>query len=97
MQIANRPLRQWNELPRKAKYYTTYLAPMEFGQWRRRPFPLCRCGYKGIDYELGWWPKAMDVNARPTTFLIGIPRVIKDVIVEHVMARDLEECLRKCI
>jgi predicted ATP-grasp superfamily ATP-dependent carboligase len=39
----------------------------------------------------------MDVNARPTTFLIGIPRVIKDVIVEHVMARDLEECLRKCI
>jgi len=52
---------------------------MGFGQRRRRPFPLCRCGYTGIDYVLGWWPRAVDVNARPTMFLIGIPREIKGV------------------
>lgn len=28
---------------------------------------------------LGWWPRAVDVNARPTMFLIGIPREIKGV------------------
>ncbi len=37
------------------------------------------------------------MNAGPTTFLIGILRVIKEVIMELVKARDLEVCPRKCI
>jgi hypothetical protein len=37
-------------------------------------------GYAGIDFVLGERPWAVDVNARPTTSIIGIARVMKEQI-----------------
>ena len=37
-------------------------------------------GYAGIDFVLGEKPWAVDVNARPTTSIIGIARVMKEQI-----------------
>src|SRR5690606_28160130 len=37
-------------------------------------------GYAGIDFVLGERPWAVDVNARPTTSIIGIARVMKEEI-----------------
>ncbi|WP_348304241.1 ATP-grasp domain-containing protein [Methanothrix sp.] len=37
-------------------------------------------GYAGIDFVLGEKPWAVDVNARPTTSIIGIARVMKEEI-----------------
>ena len=41
-------------------------------------------GYAGIDYVLGERPWAVDVNARPTTSIIGIARVMKEEIGELI-------------
>ena len=39
-------------------------------------------GYAGIDFVVGDLPRAVDVNARPTTSIIGIVRVMKEGIGE---------------
>ena len=41
-------------------------------------------GYAGIDFVLGERPWAMDVNARPTTSIIGIARVMQEEIGELI-------------
>ena len=42
-------------------------------------------GYAGIDFVLGERPWAVDVNARPTTSIIGIARVMKEEIGELIV------------
>ena len=42
-------------------------------------------GYAGIDFVLGERPWAVDVNARPTTSIIGIARVMKEEIGELIL------------
>jgi len=42
-------------------------------------------GYAGIDFVLGERPRAVDVNARPTTSIIGIARVMKEEIGELIL------------
>ena len=43
-------------------------------------------GYAGIDFVLGDRPRAVDVNARPTTSIIGIVRVMREEIGELILA-----------
>lgn len=42
-------------------------------------------GYAGIDYVLGEEPRAVDVNARPTSSIMGIVRVMKEEIGELIL------------
>ena len=42
-------------------------------------------GYAGIDFVLGELPRAVDVNARPTTSIIGIAKVMKEEIGELIL------------
>ena len=42
-------------------------------------------GYAGIDFVVGDLPRAVDVNARPTTSIIGIVRVMKEEIGDLVV------------
>jgi hypothetical protein len=42
-------------------------------------------GYAGIDFVLGERPRAVDVNARPTSSLIGIVRVMKEEIGDLIL------------
>lgn len=42
-------------------------------------------GYAGIDFVLGELPRAVDVNARPTTSIIGIARVMQEEIGELML------------
>ncbi len=42
-------------------------------------------GYGGIDFVLADLPRAVDVNARPTTSLIGIARVMQEEIGELIL------------
>jgi predicted ATP-grasp superfamily ATP-dependent carboligase len=42
-------------------------------------------GYAGIDFVLGSNPRAVDVNARPTSSLIGIVHVMKEEIGELIL------------
>ncbi len=42
-------------------------------------------GYAGIDFVLGDLPRAVDVNARPTTSIIGIARVMREEIGELML------------
>ncbi len=42
-------------------------------------------GYAGIDFVLGKRPWAVDVNARPTTSIIGIVKVMKEEIGELIL------------
>jgi len=42
-------------------------------------------GYAGIDFVLGERPWAVDVNARPTTSIIGISRVMQEEIGELIL------------
>ena len=42
-------------------------------------------GYAGIDFVLGEKPWAVDVNARPTTSIIGIARVMKEEMGELIL------------
>jgi len=46
-------------------------------------------GYAGIDFVLGEKPRAVDVNARPTSSLIGIVRVMKEEIGELILRASL--------
>jgi hypothetical protein len=42
-------------------------------------------GYAGIDFVLGERPRMVDVNARPTTSIIGIARVMQEEIGELIL------------
>jgi len=42
-------------------------------------------GYAGIDFVLGEKPRAVDVNARPTSSLMGIVRVMKEEIGDLIL------------
>ncbi len=42
-------------------------------------------GYAGIDFVLGELPRAVDVNARPTTSIIGIAKVMREEIGELIL------------
>ncbi|NPV61125.1 MAG: ATP-grasp domain-containing protein [Methanotrichaceae archaeon] len=42
-------------------------------------------GYAGIDFVVADLPRAVDVNARPTTSIIGISRVMKEEIGELIL------------
>lgn len=42
-------------------------------------------GYAGIDFVLGELPRAVDVNARPTTSIIGIAKVMREDIGELIL------------
>ncbi len=42
-------------------------------------------GYAGIDFVLGELPRAVDVNARPTTSIIGIAKVMKEEIGDLIL------------
>jgi predicted ATP-grasp superfamily ATP-dependent carboligase len=42
-------------------------------------------GYAGIDFVVGDLPRAVDVNARPTTSIIGIARVMREEIGELLL------------
>ena len=42
-------------------------------------------GYAGIDFVLGERPWAVDMNARPTTSIIGIARVMQEEIGELIL------------
>jgi predicted ATP-grasp superfamily ATP-dependent carboligase len=46
---------------------------------------LSLSGYAGIDFVLGERPWIVDVNARPTTSIIGISRVMKEEIGELIL------------
>ncbi|HWQ18531.1 MAG TPA: ATP-grasp domain-containing protein [Methanotrichaceae archaeon] len=43
-------------------------------------------GYAGIDFVVGDLPRAVDVNARPTTSLIGIVKVMQEEIADLLLA-----------
>lgn len=42
-------------------------------------------GYAGIDFVVGDLPRAVDVNARPTTSIIGIARVMREELGELIL------------
>jgi tyramine---L-glutamate ligase len=42
-------------------------------------------GYAGIDFVIGDLPRAVDVNARPTTSIIGIARVMKEELGDIIL------------
>jgi predicted ATP-grasp superfamily ATP-dependent carboligase len=52
---------------------------------RKAALALGLRGYAGIDFVLGERPWAVDVNARPTTSIIGIARVMKEEIGELIL------------
>jgi predicted ATP-grasp superfamily ATP-dependent carboligase len=60
--------------------YNTPRADEIWAEARAAAFALSLSGYGGIDFVLGEWPWAVDVNARPTTSIIGIARVMKEEI-----------------
>jgi predicted ATP-grasp superfamily ATP-dependent carboligase len=46
-------------------------------------------GYAGIDFVVGDLPRAVDVNARPTTSIIGIAKVMREEIGELIVKARL--------
>jgi len=52
-------------------------------------------GYAGIDFVLGERPTAVDVNARPTTSIIGIARVMKEELGELILGARFGGMARK--
>ncbi|MDQ1262819.1 MAG: tyramine---L-glutamate ligase [Euryarchaeota archaeon] len=60
--------------------YNTPRADEIWAQARRAASALSLSGYAGIDFVLGEQPWIVDVNARPTTSIIGISRVMKEEI-----------------
>ena len=43
------------------------------------------CGYAGVDFVVGDRPRAVDVNARPTTSIIGIAKVMQEELGELIL------------
>lgn len=64
--------------------YRTPRAAEIWEQAKRAAVALGLSGYAGIDFVLGERPRAVDVNARPTTSIIGIARVMREEIGELI-------------
>ena len=65
--------------------YNTPRADEIWAEARKAAAALGLSGYAGIDFVLGERPRAVDVNARPTTSIIGIARVMKEEIGELIL------------
>ncbi len=65
--------------------YNTPRADEIWAEARRAAAALGLSGYAGIDFVLGERPWAVDVNARPTTSIIGIARVMTEEIGELIL------------
>jgi tyramine---L-glutamate ligase len=65
--------------------YNTPRADEIWAEARKAALALGLAGYAGIDFVLGERPWAVDVNARPTTSIIGIARVMKEEIGELIL------------
>ena len=52
-------------------------------------------GYAGIDFVLGERPRVVDVNARPTTSIIGIARVMQEEIGALILQARFGEMAEK--
>ncbi|MDM7938810.1 MAG: ATP-grasp domain-containing protein [Methanothrix sp.] len=66
-----------------------YNTPRATEVWEAAKKAACALGlrgYAGIDFVLGDLPRAVDVNARPTTSIIGIVRVMREEIGELMLA-----------
>jgi predicted ATP-grasp superfamily ATP-dependent carboligase len=69
--------------------YNTPRAAEIWAEARRAAAALSLTGYAGIDFVLGEQPRVVDVNARPTTSIIGIVRVMKEEIGELILKSKL--------
>jgi predicted ATP-grasp superfamily ATP-dependent carboligase len=65
--------------------YNTPRADEIWAEARKAAEALGLRGYAGIDFVLGERPWAVDVNARPTTSIIGIARVMQEEIGELIL------------
>ncbi len=65
--------------------YNTPRADEIWAETRKAAAALGLRGYAGIDFVLGERPWAVDVNARPTTSIIGIARVMQEEIGELIL------------
>jgi len=65
--------------------YNTPRADEIWAEARAAASALSISGYAGIDFVLGERPWVVDVNARPTTSIIGIARVMKEEIGELIL------------
>ena len=65
--------------------YKTPRADEIWAEARKAASALGLRGYAGIDFVLGERPWAVDVNARPTTSIIGIARVMREEIGELIL------------
>jgi predicted ATP-grasp superfamily ATP-dependent carboligase len=75
--------------------YNTPRAAEIWAQARRAAAVLSLSGYAGIDFVLGELPWVVDVNARPTTSIIGIVRVMKEEIGELILDARLGRAAKK--
>jgi predicted ATP-grasp superfamily ATP-dependent carboligase len=69
--------------------YNTPRADEIWAQARMAAAVLSLSGYAGIDFVLGERPRVVDVNARPTTSIIGIAGVMKEEIGELILDAKL--------
>ncbi len=74
--------------------YGTPRADELWAQARAAAAALSLSGYAGIDFVLGEMPWIVDVNARPTTSIIGIARVMKEEIGELILNAKLRQPAR---
>lgn len=74
------PSYQGSEVP-----YRTPRADEIWAEARKAACALGLRGYAGIDFVLGERARAIDVNARPTTSILGIARVMKEEIGELIL------------
>ncbi len=75
--------------------YNTPRADEIWDEARAAALTLGLTGYAGIDFVLGEMPWAVDVNARPTTSIIGIARVMKEEIGELILRARFGEMAKK--
>jgi len=75
--------------------YNTPRADEIWAQARRVASALSLTGYAGIDFVLGERPIVVDVNARPTTSIIGIVRVMKEEIGQLILDARLGKAAKK--
>ncbi|MDD2835034.1 MAG: ATP-grasp domain-containing protein [Methanothrix sp.] len=75
--------------------YNTPRAAEIWSEARRAAAVLSLSGYAGIDFVLGELPWVVDVNARPTTSIIGIARVMKEEIGELILDARLGRAAKK--
>jgi len=75
--------------------YNTPRAAEIWAEARRAAAVLSLSGYAGIDFVLGELPWVVDVNARPTTSIIGIVRVMKEEIGELILNARLGSPAKK--